>query len=518
MEDQHYYLYYLGLALVSLLVVLATRRRSAISHGQLRLPPGPWQLPVIGTLHHTFGKLPHHAMRDLARRYGPVMLLRNGEVAAVVVSSREAAREVMKTQDTAFATRQLSATLTLLTSGGRNIIFAPYGDHWRRLRKIATTKLLSARRVLSFRAVREEEVAAMLRACASADASRKEGSRSVVEMREVLSALVADTTMRAAMGDRCKDRHAFMRELDTLIELSAGFNPADLWPSSRVAARLSSAMRRAGECREVLWRLLDGIINEHLERMMGSGDGSGEEVEDLLQVLLKILKDGGEDMPLDMDVIKLVIFDIFAGSETTAPTLEWAMAELVGNPRVLKRATEEVRRAFGADGCVREHKLAGTELPYLQLVIRETFRLHAPIPFLIPRASREACRVLGYDVPEGITVLVNAWAIGRDEACWPGDPEEFRPERFEQDGAAADVDFRGTDFELVPFGAGRRMCPGMSFALANIELAIASLLFHFDWEAVSDLADRTEEFGLVARRKSNLLLRPILRVPVPAQG
>ncbi|KAJ1260068.1 hypothetical protein BS78_10G203400 [Paspalum vaginatum] len=509
MED-HYSLY-LGLALVSLLIVLATKRRRGLAHGDecMRLPPGPWQLPVIGSMHHLAGQLPHRAMRDLARRHGPVMLLRIGEVPTLVVSSREAAREVMKTHDTSFATRPLSATVRVLTNGGRDIIFAPYGDHWRQLRKVAITELLSARRVLSFRAIREEEVGAMLRACAAAAA----GSRPV-EMRARLSALVADATVRAVMGDRCKDRDVFLRELDRSIELAGGFNPADLWPSSRLVAWLSSAVRRAERCRDTVFGILDGIIKEHLERMDGRG-GAGE-AEDLLDVLLKIQRDCSLQIPLDMDVLKAVIFDIFgAGSETSATTLEWAIAELIRNPKAMRRATAEVRGAFGARGAVSEQELG--ELRYLHLVIREAFRLHTPLPLLLPRQSQEPCRVLGYDVPRGTTVLVNAWALGRDERYWPGDPEEFRPERFEAEASA--VEFKGADFELLPFGAGRRMCPGMSFGLANVELALASLLLHFDWEApgVSSPGefDMTEAFGITARRKANLLLRPILRVPVP---
>ena len=193
------------------------------------------------------------------------------------------------------------------------------------------------------------------------------------------------------------------------------------------------------------------------------------------------------------------------------------MAELIRNPTVMKKATAEVRRAFEAVGTVVEDRLG--ELPYLHLVIRETLRLHPPLPLLLPRECRESCKVLGFDVPKGTQVMVNVWALGRDEQCWPDGAEEFRPERFEAAGGA--VDFRGTDFELLPFGAGRRMCPGMAFGLANVELPLASLLFHFDWEApdVSDPAefDMTEVFGLTVRRKANLLLRPYLRVPIPGR-
>ena len=300
MEDHHYL--YLGLALVSLLLAVIAKHRRGPAHGRhgLRLPPGPWQLPIIGGMHHLAGQLPHRAMRDLARRHGPVMLLRIGEVPTLVVSSREAAREVMKTHDTAFASRPLSATTRVLTNGGRDIIFAPYGEHWRQLRKVAITELLSARRVLSFRAIREEEVGAMLRACAAAAAAA-----APVELRARLSALVADATVRAVMGDRCKDRDVFLRELGRSIELAAGFNPADLWPSSRLVGWLSGAVRHAEECRDTVYGILDGIIKEHLEALESGGAG---EAEDLLDVLLKIQKDGSLQIPLDMDVLKAVIF------------------------------------------------------------------------------------------------------------------------------------------------------------------------------------------------------------------
>ncbi|GJN28199.1 hypothetical protein PR202_gb16296 [Eleusine coracana subsp. coracana] len=468
--ETHYYLY-LGLALVSLFVVVARRPRRR--HG-LRLPPGPWQLPVIGSLHHIAGKLPHRAMRDLARRHGPVMMLRIGEVPTVVLSSREAAREVMKTHDVVFASRPMSPTINAITNGGRDIIMAPYGEHWRQLRKIAVVELLSARRVLSFRAIREEEVAALLRTIAIAAAD----SRPVEQGQQG----------------------------------AAGFNPPDLWPSSTLARWLSSAERRGKESRETVFRILDDIIKEHLQRLDRAA-GAGE-AEVLLDVLLKIQRDGALQIPLDMDVIKGVIFEIFAaGSETAATVLDWAMAELMRNPKAMQRATAEVRSVFSAHSTVPEHGLG--ELQYLHHVIRETLRLHPPVPLLLPREAREPCRVLGYDVVPGTTVIVNAWALGRDERYWPGDPDDFRPERFE----ASDVDFKGADFEFLPFGAGRRMCPGVMFGLANVELPLASLLFHFDWEApgVADPAkfDMTEAFGVTVHRKPGLLLRPILRVPVP---
>jgi cytochrome P450 len=196
------------------------------------------------------------------------------------------------------------------------------------------------------------------------------------------------------------------------------------------------------------------------------------------------------------------------------------MAELIRHPAALHKAQAEVRRVLAGQSRVQEDALP--ELRYLHLVIKETLRLHAAVPLLLPRECQAdpSCRVLGeYDVPRGAMVLVNAWAIGRDARSWGPDAEEFRPERFEGGGDRAGLDFRGTDFEFVPFGAGRRICPGIALGLAVMEMGLASLLFHFDWELPggSDPCqlDMEEALGITAKRKSDLWLIATVRVPPP---
>jgi cytochrome P450 len=215
----------------------------------------------------------------------------------------------------------------------------------------------------------------------------------------------------------------------------------------------------------------------------------------------------------------LLLQDLFvAGSETSSTMLQWAMAELMRNPTVMRRAQEEVRRELAGHDRVTEDSLRN--LHYMRLVIKETLRLHPAAPLLVPRECRSPCEVLGFDVPQGAMVLVNAWAIGRDPAHWDK-PEEFVPERFEERGGSAGRDFKGTDFEFVPFGAGRRMCPGMAFGLAHIELALAALLFHFDWDLpegmVPEELDMTEAAGITTRLRSDLLVIAVPRAPVPSE-
>ncbi|KAL5211441.1 hypothetical protein ABZP36_022288 [Zizania latifolia] len=450
-------------------------------------------------------------MRDLARRHGPVMMLRFGEVTAVVASSPDAAREIMKTHDVAFAWRPTGPMSQLWFQGADGLVFAPYGEAWRRLRRVCTQELLSHRRVQSFRKVREDELGRLLRAVHMA------AKAAPVNLSEMISTYVADSTVRATIGShRLKDRDEYLRLLNGLVSIMPGMSLPDLFPSSRLAMLVSRVPGRIERDRRRMRRIMDSIIDEHQERR-AAGNGNDEE-EDLVDVLFRLQKETDAQYPLTTENIKSVMLDIFsAGSETTATTLQWVMAELMRSPNSMRKAQDEVRRAVVGHGTVTEDVLPN--LHYLRLVVKETLRLH-PALALVPRRCESPCKVLGYDVPAGAMVLVSSWAIGRDPAHWDA-PDEFSPERFERAGER-DRDLRGADFELIPFGSGRRVCPGMTFGLVHIELALAALLFHFDWNLPDGMAadelDMTDTSGLITRRRLDLLVVPVPRVPVPTQS
>ncbi|KAK9151271.1 hypothetical protein Syun_009580 [Stephania yunnanensis] len=244
-------------------------------------------------------------------------------------------------------------------------------------------------------------------------------------------------------------------------------------------------------------KIFDDIIRENLENKgKFANERSSEFEEDLVEVLITLQEGTELQTQIAMDNIKAVIMDIFiAGTETSSSIVEWAMAEMMRNQRVLKEAQTEVRRAMQGKAAVDEAEIQ--ELTYVKSVIKETPRLHPSLPLLLPRKCREACEISGYVIRKE----------PKDPKSWP-DAESIVTERF--DGISAD--FNGNNFEFIPFGAGRRICHGVSFGMANIELMLAHLLYCFDWELPygikSEELDMKESFGSTVRRQNDLYLIP----------
>ncbi|MED6196646.1 hypothetical protein PIB30_049392 [Stylosanthes scabra] len=472
------------------------------------IPPGPWKLPIIGSIHHLVTSKPHRKLRDLATIYGPLMHLQLGEISTMVISSPEYAREVMKTHDVVFASRPKVLATEILAYESTNIAFSPYGNYWRQLRKICTLELFTTKRVKSFQPIREEEFTNLMTRIASAKGS-------TVNLTEEVLSTIYTIISRAAFGMKCKDQEKYISVIKAAIELAAGFYLGDLFPSSKWL-QVISGMRPKLERNKIQGdQILENIINEHREAKLKGKEHQHESDEDLVDVLLKF--EGGkaseQDICLTTNNIKAIIQDVFAaGGETSSTTIDWAMVEMIKDPRVMQKAQAEVREIFDKIGRVDETYIH--ELKYLKLVVKETLRLHPSVALLLPRESREACDINGYHIPVKSKVIVNAWAIGRDPKYWD-EPERFYPERF----IDSNIDYKGSNFEYIPFGAGRRICPGSTLGLLNVELALAYLLYHFDWKLPSGMKheefDLSEAFGATIRRKNDLQLIPIVFNPFP---
>ncbi|PIA57123.1 hypothetical protein AQUCO_00600094v1 [Aquilegia coerulea] len=434
--------------------VFVRRRR------KLPFPPGPNGLPVIGNMGMA-DQLTHRGLAQLSKQYGGILHLRLGLLHMVVVSKPEVAREVLQVQDNIFSNRPATYAIRYLTYDRADMAFAHYGPFWRQMRKLCVMKLFSRKRAESWASVQDE----------------------------------VESTVR-------------MVEFSKLF---GAFNIADFFPGlswvdpQGLNARLTKA-------RQSLDRFIDKIIDDHLTKKKKTSDQDDTDMVDDLLAFYKEeakeskLKDPHISINLTRENIKAIIMDVmFGGTETVASAIEWAMSELLKSPEDLKKVQQELNMVVGLDRRVQESDL--DKLTYLKCVLKETLRLHPPIPLLLHETSEDA-EVAGYYIPARSRVVINAWAIGRDKNAWD-EPEVFKPARFLNKGAP---DFKGNNFEFIPFGSGRRSCPGMQLGLYALELAVVHLLHCFSWELPDgmkpDELDMNDVFGLTAPRAIRLTAVP----------
>ncbi|XP_074591600.1 cytochrome P450 71A1-like [Curcuma longa] len=495
-------LVYLSLLfLVALLssLLLAGGREARTNPAIRKLPPGPAKLPVIGNLHQIRGSLLHQSLWEISKQYGPLMHLKLGQVSAVVVSSAALARDVLKTFDLACCSRPHNVSTSEISYGGSDIAFMPYGESWRQLRKLCTVEFFSARKINSFTSVREDEIARMAKHIAS-----RISSSLAVNVSELALCFSCNATCRTAFGrDIAGDDLSVYNVLREAQEMMGSFFMADFFPLLGwvdVATGMKSRLRKS-------FLELDGIYQKFIDRHLDAKIRSGsEENEDLLDVLLRLRKDG----QLTEENLKGVLMNIFiGGTDTSSAVVEWAMAELIRLPELMKRAQEEVRSCVGrSKGKVEECDLH--QLHYLKRIVKETMRLHPPVPMLIHRETMHPVTLSdGYQIPPKTTIYVNAWAIGRDPDAWER-PEAFDPERFVNMASPAVDSFAHYDFKLIPFGEGRRICPGKNLGMLMAEVALANLLYSFDWQLPPGMREEDlsmeEAPGVTVHRKHALFL------------
>ncbi|KAJ8752741.1 hypothetical protein K2173_007051 [Erythroxylum novogranatense] len=505
-------------ALLAVLVVYFLR--SLLRRQHPPLPPGPKPWPLLGNLPH-LGPMPHRSTAALAETYGPLMHLRLGFVDVVVAASASVAAQFLKTHDSNFSSRPPNSGAKHMAYNYQDLVFAPYGPRWRLLRKITSVQLFSSKALDDYRQVRQEEVAILTRALVTA-------APVAVNLGQLLNVCTANVLGRAMMSRRVfgdgsggADHKAdeFKSMVVELMTLAGVFNIGDFIPPLEwldlqgVAAKMKKLHKK-------LDTFLSNILEEH---KIVRGDGGAEHV-DLLSTLisLKVESDDDDDEcgKLTDTEIKALLSDMFtAGTDTSSSTTEWAIAELIRHPEALARVREELDSLVGRDRLISEFDLP--QLTYLQAVVKETFRLHPSTPLSLPRIAAESCEINGYYIPKGSTLLVNVWAISHDPNEW-SEPMEFRPERFSPGGEKAPVDVRGNDFELIPFGAGRRICAGMSLGLRMVQLMTATLIHAFDWELADGLTpnklNMDEAYGLTLQRAVPLMVHPKPRLSPGAYG
>ncbi|KAH9697139.1 cytochrome P450 family 76 subfamily C polypeptide 7 [Citrus sinensis] len=434
---------------------------SFISSGKRKgLPPGPRPYPVIGNLLELGGK-PHKSLAKLAKIHGPIMSLRLGQVTTVVISSPSMAKAILKEHDSLFCDRKVPESILSQPYQHHefSLVWLPVSPLWRSLRKICNMHIFTNQKL-----------------DANQDLRRKKIKDLLAYVEENCSAVWG--IMEEAGKPNLSDHFPLLKMLD-----------------------LQGIRRRNTLYSGKMFEVLDRLIDQRLKQRQEHGCSISTESKDTLDTLLNIIQE--KSVEFDTKHIKHLLADLFiAGNDTTSITMEWAMAELLHNPKVLSKAKLELKQTVGKGNPIDESDIA--RLPYLQAVVKETFRLHPAVPLLIPRKASEGVEIASVTVPKGAQVFVNVWAIGRDENIWDN-PHSFKPERF----LGSDVDFKGQNFELIPFGAGRRICPGLPLAIRMLYLMLGSLINSFDWKLEDESMDMKEKFGLTIQKAKPLRAVPI---------
>lgn len=456
-----------SLALLSLLLLRA-------KSGRKRHPPGPSGWPILGNL-FDLGSMPHRTLTDMRQKYGGVIWLRLGAMNTMVILSAKAATEFFKNHDLSFADRTITETMRAHGYDQGSLALAPYGSYWRVLRRLVTVDMIVTKRINETASIRRKCVDDMLQwieeeSCKVGKASGIRVARFVFLMTfNMLGNLMLS---RDLLDPESKVGSEFFDAMTGLMEWAGHANLADFFPWLRrldLQGLRKNMERDLGKAMEIASK----FVKERVEDKKVTSDSR----KDFLDVLLEF-RGSGKDEPdkLSERDLNIFILEIFmAGSETTSSTVEWALTELLCNPESMIKVKAELARVVRASKKVEESDMEN--LPFLQAVVKETLRLHPPIPFLVPRRATQDTNFMGYDIPKNTQVLVNAWAIGRDPDAWD-DPSSFMPERF----IGTRVDYRGQDLEFIPFGAGRRICAGVPLAHRALHLILGSLLHHFDWE------------------------------------
>ncbi|KAM7250715.1 hypothetical protein ACFE04_022598 [Oxalis oulophora] len=456
---------YSSLSIFILVVAFKFFRTTGSRHKNF--PPGPPALPIIGHLHLLKEPL-HRTLQTISEKYGPIFSLRFGSRFVLVVSSSCGVEECLNQKDIIFANRPRMIFGKYHGYNSTIIGLAPYGEHLRNLRRLCSREIFSSYRLQKTLEIRRDEVKMLLNKLYKV--SRNEFAQ--VHLKSMITELTFNVIFIMVVGKRLygedssgvKETQKFREIIEETFELAGAAFPGDYIPILKWVDFTGNLkkMKRVGKEIDVF---LQSLVDEQRRN---------KKSDSMINYLLSLQQ--SEPEYYTDDIIKgLVEIMIMAGTDTSEATIEWAMSNLLNHPDILQKAREEIDSQVGYQ-LIDEQDIS--KLPYLQNIISETFRLYAPAPLLVPHRSSSDCIIGGYDIPRDATLLINAWAIQRDPKYWD-DATSFKPERFGPSQG------EGGTYKLLPFGIGRRACPGIPLANRVVGLALGSLIQCFEWERVN---------------------------------
>ncbi|XP_023749253.1 cytochrome P450 76T24 [Lactuca sativa] len=464
-----------------------------------RLPPGPVRLPIIGNLLH-IGSKPHESLAKLAHKHGPLMTIRLGSITSVVASTPDAARQILQLNDDACSGRLVPDVNSALKHPEAAILWMPPDKTWRAMRKAINLYLTNRQKLDGLSYLRQNVVEGMvefLRESADKKATVDIGQLAFAVSLNQMSNTILSQNVTSYVSENIG---GFKSAVETYMEMLGKFNIADIFPVLKPLDP-QNIRRQAKSAFNWLDEVIEGFVSERLKNRVLKVPSTCDMLDSLLDYSQE------NEAIFNLQHIKSLLVDLFiAGTDTSSNTITWAMTELLLNPDMLSRLREEVRQVVGEDGKIEEAKII--DLPYLDAVINETMRLHLAAPLLAPHKTENQVKLGNYIIPTNTQILVNAWAIARDPKYWEN-PLVFMPERF----LSNKLDYKGQHFEFIPFGSGRRRCPGMPLAHRMVHLIVASFVYYFDWELphAKEEMDMNTIFGLTLLKAIPLVAIPLTR-------
>ncbi|MCD7465387.1 hypothetical protein HAX54_001207 [Datura stramonium] len=402
----------------------------------------------------------------MADKYGPIFQLQLGSHPALVISSWEMVKDCFTgANEKIFASRPNMALAKYLGYNGAMFALAPYGPYWRDIRKMVTLELLTHSRLEKLKHVRTSEVNYCIKELYSSNCiSNSNGIPAQVNLSSWFENITFNIIIRMLAGKRfsssvnekntseCAEEMHFKESIKKVLFLGGTFVFSDAIPSLEwmdIGGHISAMKQTRKEVDSVF----DRWLKEHIQKRKESH-----------------IIDSTADQSDFIDIL------IMTASESTAETLIWALSMLMNNTRSLKLAQDELDEHIGRNRWVEEADIKN--LPYLQAIVKETFRLYPPGPLSGPREAIKDCYVGKYHIKKGTRLIVNIWKLQRDSRIWE-DSNEFKPERWFLK-EHMNINYRGQSFEYIPFSSGRRMCPGLMFGTQIIHLTLAKLLHGFN--------------------------------------
>ncbi|KAM1494629.1 hypothetical protein EV2_029904 [Malus domestica] len=488
---------------VAVIVAMAI---SKLRGKKFKLPLGPIPVPVFGNWLQVGDDLNHRNLTDLAKKFGDCFLLRMGQRNLVVVSSPELAKEVLHTQAVEFGSRTRNVVVDIFNGKGQDMVFCVYGAHWRNMRRIMTVPFFTNRVVQQYRYGWESEAAAVVE-----DVKKHpEAATSGMVLRRRLQLMMYNNIYRILFDRR------FESEEDPLfvklkgsngdrsrLAQSFDYNYGDFIPILRPFFR--GYLKMCKEVKEKRIQLFKNYFIDERKKLSSTQATTNEGLKCAIDHILEAQQKG----EINENNIYHVVDNINAAAiESTLLSIEWGIAELVNHPESQKKLREELDTVLGRGVQITEPDIQ--KLPYLQAVIKETLRLRMTIPLLLPHMNLKDAKLSGFDIPAESKIVVNAWWLANNPTMWKK-PEEFRPERFLEEESK--VEANGNDFRYLPFGVGRRSCPGIILALPILCITIGRLVQNFELlpppgQSKLDTLEKCGQFSLHILKHSTIVMKP----------